>query len=176
MARTFTREAFHALIWSRPMTHLGKEFGLSDVALHKICRKHGIPVPPRGWWARKASGRAVRVRKLPPAPEDRENRIVIASHELGAEHDSFADIREAARIRASAAPAVDASASHPVVRRTLAALRKATPAHTGLITAEAGTGLIRYEVAKASLDRLEALLSSIVAAAAQRGSSRRQRA
>lgn len=53
MARVFTREQFYELVWSKPMTHLAKEFAISDVALHKICRKHGIPKPPLGWWAKK---------------------------------------------------------------------------------------------------------------------------
>ena len=41
------------------MIHLAKELGVSDVALHKICRKHDIPNPPLGWWAKKAAGKAV---------------------------------------------------------------------------------------------------------------------
>ena len=57
MARVFTREEFYELVWSKPMTHLAKEFAISDVALHKICRKRGIPNPPLGWWAKKAAGK-----------------------------------------------------------------------------------------------------------------------
>lgn len=38
VARVFTREQFYELVWSKPMTHLAKEFAISDVALHKICR------------------------------------------------------------------------------------------------------------------------------------------
>lgn len=47
--RVLTREQFHELVWSTPMTTLAKEFGLSGVALHKICRRHDVPTPPRGW-------------------------------------------------------------------------------------------------------------------------------
>src|SRR3546814_10814209 len=42
MSRVFTREEFYDLVWSKPMTHLAKEFALSDVALHKVCKKHNI--------------------------------------------------------------------------------------------------------------------------------------
>ena len=55
MAQRFSRQEFYELVWSKPMTHLAKEFVISDVALHKICRKHGIPNPPLGWWAKKAA-------------------------------------------------------------------------------------------------------------------------
>lgn len=54
MTQSFTREEFYDLVWSKPMTHLAKEFRLSDVALHKICKKHGIPKP------RSAGGRKSR--------------------------------------------------------------------------------------------------------------------
>jgi len=30
------------LVWSKPMTHLAKELGLSDVGLRKICVKFGF--------------------------------------------------------------------------------------------------------------------------------------
>ena len=45
------------LVWSKPMTHLAKELGLSDVGLRKICVKFGIPLPPRGHWSRLQFGK-----------------------------------------------------------------------------------------------------------------------
>ena len=39
MSLSFSRREFYDLVWSKPMIHLAKEFGVSDVALHKICRK-----------------------------------------------------------------------------------------------------------------------------------------
>jgi hypothetical protein len=51
------------LVWSKPMTHLAKELGLSDVGLRKICVKFGIPLPPRGHWSRLQFG------KQDPRPE-----------------------------------------------------------------------------------------------------------
>ena len=63
--RVFTREQFHELVWAKPMTTLAKEFLLSDVALHKVCRKHDVPTPPPGWWAKKQAGKKVAVSKLP---------------------------------------------------------------------------------------------------------------
>ena len=45
------------LVWSKPMTHLAKDLGLSDVGLRKICVKFGIPLPPRGHWVRLQFGK-----------------------------------------------------------------------------------------------------------------------
>lgn len=61
MSQRFTRQEFYELVWSKPMTHLAKDFRLSDVALHKICRKHDIPssITKSGWVsARMCHGRS----------------------------------------------------------------------------------------------------------------------
>jgi hypothetical protein len=36
------------------MTKVAMELGISDVALSKICKKHRVPVPGRGYWAKIA--------------------------------------------------------------------------------------------------------------------------
>ena len=41
------------------MRTLAKEYGMSDVGLAKICRKHDIPIPPVGYWRRKETGQNV---------------------------------------------------------------------------------------------------------------------
>ena len=73
-----TREELYALVWDRPMTKLAKEFGLSDVALHKICHKHDVPTPPAGYWAKKAHGKPVTNTPLPNKPRaDGRHQIII---------------------------------------------------------------------------------------------------
>src|SRR5215470_6470577 len=53
---TVSREDLYELVWSKPMRDLAKDFGISDVALAKRCRRLGIPVPGRGYWARVEAG------------------------------------------------------------------------------------------------------------------------
>jgi hypothetical protein len=45
---TLSREDLYELVWSKPKTEVARDFGLSDVALAKRCRKLGVPVPGRG--------------------------------------------------------------------------------------------------------------------------------
>jgi hypothetical protein len=61
---TLSREDLYELVWSKPMLELAKDFGLSDVALAKRCRKLGIPVPGRGYWARVEAGQTPRQPRL----------------------------------------------------------------------------------------------------------------
>jgi hypothetical protein len=53
---TLTRQTLHDLVWSKPMSELAKDFGMSDVGLAKRCRAVDVPIPYRGYWARKAAG------------------------------------------------------------------------------------------------------------------------
>lgn len=168
MAREFTRAEFHDLVWSNPITHLAKEFSLSDVAIHKICRKHSVPTPPPGWWARKRAGQTVKRTPLPKAGDDVSDRIVIAAPELRGETNAAARVRQTARVRATALPADADIKPDPFVERTVAALRKAEPSLKGLVEVS-GEGLFRCEIAPASIDRLKLVLNRIAAAAALQG-------
>lgn len=60
-----TREELYRLMWERPASRLAKEFGISDVALGKLCRRMGIPKPPPGYWARVEAGQRPQVPPLP---------------------------------------------------------------------------------------------------------------
>jgi len=54
-----TREELHDLVWAKPMTQVAKDFQISDRALAKICARKQVPVPPRGYWAKKSAGKNV---------------------------------------------------------------------------------------------------------------------
>lgn len=67
--RRLSRSQLYALVWSKPMTHLAKEFDMSDVGLAKVCQKHDIPLPGLGHWAKVTAGKKVKTIPL-PHPED----------------------------------------------------------------------------------------------------------
>jgi hypothetical protein len=62
---TLSREDLYELAWSKPISELSKDFGISDVALAKRCRRLGIPLPGRGYWARVDAGQKPYRPKLP---------------------------------------------------------------------------------------------------------------
>ena len=68
MAKTIARQALYDAVWAQPVTRLSKHFGVSDVGLAKACRKLSVPIPPRGYRARKAAGKPVIQAALPPRP------------------------------------------------------------------------------------------------------------
>lgn len=61
-----TREELYALVWDKPVTSIASDFGISDVAVAKHCKKHDVPRPSRGYWAKKEAGKNPRKQALPP--------------------------------------------------------------------------------------------------------------
>ncbi len=60
-----TREELYSLVWAKPMTEVGEYFQISDRAMAKICARKQVPVPPRGYWAKKNAGKTVQESPLP---------------------------------------------------------------------------------------------------------------
>jgi hypothetical protein len=75
----FTRQSLYELVWSQPMRTVAAGLGVSDVAVAKACRKADIPVPERGYWARKRANKLTRVRHLPPRFPGASDEIEVAS-------------------------------------------------------------------------------------------------
>jgi len=65
MPTTLTREQLYERVWSVSAVQLAKELGISDVAVAKACRRHQIPKPPLGYWAKKAVGKHSKRPSLP---------------------------------------------------------------------------------------------------------------
>lgn len=75
MEREFTRKELYELVWSQPMRSIASDVGISDVALAKHCKRADIPVPPRGYWARKQAGKPVTRIPLPPRFPGASDRV-----------------------------------------------------------------------------------------------------
>jgi len=67
--RFWNRDELYEEVWATPMQTLAKKYGISDVGLAKVCRKLSIPLPGRGYWARKEAGQKVERLELPPLKE-----------------------------------------------------------------------------------------------------------
>jgi hypothetical protein len=57
--------------------HLGRGYGISDVALEKMCRKMQIRTPGLGYWRRRECGYPASVPKSPPLSDDGVDSVVI---------------------------------------------------------------------------------------------------
>ena len=48
-----TKELLEKLVWEKPTSKIAKDYGVSDVAIAKLCKKYNIDKPGRGYWAHK---------------------------------------------------------------------------------------------------------------------------
>lgn len=64
-----TRESLYSEVWAEPVSRVAPRYGISGVSLGKVCRKHKIPLPPRGYWAKINAGHSPKKIPLPIARE-----------------------------------------------------------------------------------------------------------
>lgn len=174
-----TRRAMYDLVWSRPMRKVAEEFGISDVALKKICEKHRVPTPPRGYWAKKEAGKPVREVRLHETTDPQDEHIAIhGSRNLLAPEIRQVLDQERARRKASPKrqppteplPVAPLEDVHPSVAVTARALRKAKPDKDDVVRAT-GQGHCGIELGASSVERAIALLDAIARALEARGLS-----
>jgi len=164
----FDRETLYAEVWKEPVSTVAKRYRLSDVALRKICKKLGVPVPPLGYWAKLAAGRTLPIAAL-PAHHKGPTRHVRQVREDTEEPER--DRRIAARLEADPIPMIPApilkatvAETHAAVRRTARALRKREYNGRGLLHTDA-ENTFAMSVSAANRDRALLVLDGIIAAA-----------
>ena len=86
---TYTRPELYELVWSESRLSLAKKFGVSDVWIRKACVHANIPVPPPGYWARVAAGKAHIRPRLPTRGFGQHDRVT-----LGSLRDKYAPIKD----------------------------------------------------------------------------------
>lgn len=183
--RSISREDLFKDAWTRPLSRIAAEFGVSDTALRKMCDRHDIPTPGRGYWAQIASGKSFPRPALRPAaaPHLETVRIVGAvqpSPDVKAIIDRVKAERSAtprpeqvvATTAKGLAGAADEPGSiaeiHPLVQRTYARLAGAAAKGEDIVHLS-GKGLFTVAAAPARADRMGGLLTLLVGAMETRG-------
>lgn len=174
-----SRDELYDLVWSEPLRALAPRLGLSDVGLAKACRKMKIPLPGRGFWAKKAAGKRLGRAKLPRLSE----RDTDVPRELTTRDthppDAEARSRElpppvAEQVEFESRPAnrivvrEDLRSPHPLIRTTRDVLRRSARAPTDYVS-NWQVKHLDMEVSKASLPRALRIMNAAVKAFEKRG-------
>lgn len=75
-----SREDLYQKVWTTPATKLASEFGISDVALGKICRRMDIPKPAPGYWRKIETGHHPPIPPLTTPNQDTLTGVCIPYH------------------------------------------------------------------------------------------------
>lgn len=166
--RTITRKQLYDKVWSTPMITIAKEFGLSDVGMAKLCRRHEIPRPPRGYWARVEHG------QKPPQPElpRPEDDPTIEIHPTWIDHALASHIRRQAEAAMDGlVPVVlrkDLSSCHRLVAQAQAAIDACKTSPDGLFRLSENAPL-NMRVSKADPNRALRLMDALLRAMEAQG-------
>ncbi len=173
-----TREALYGEVWSEPIVHVASRLGLSGRGLGKLCARHEIPVPPRGWWAKKQHGH--RVRQTPLPETSAKEQIVFEPRETVDKQEEPPEIAREKTAEWRIEAPEDLAISHPLVKRAAAAIRTASrEASKNRIVrwqdryqaklVKPGAGHLDIAVSKASVPRASRILQALLAAFDRRG-------
>ena len=169
--RFWNRDELYEEVWTTPMQTLAKKYGISDVGLAKTCRKLFIPLPGRGYWARKEAGQKVERLALPPLKE----KIVLQKPTPRPEPpklSDFAEPEEIAQIEQLEQTAGEAllkrgSLSHPLIVEARGAFKHAQVSESKILWTRERSLDIR--VSKDRLDRAYRIMAGIISALEERG-------
>src|SRR5262245_43314834 len=121
-----TREKLYEQVWSEPIVHVARRLGLSGRGLGKLCARYEIPVPPRGWWAKKQHGHAVRRIALPPPSDHCASEIAFQPGEAEPQLDEPHEVERERDPAWLITVPEDLIVSHRLVQQAASAARKAS--------------------------------------------------
>ena len=64
MIETITRKQLYDLIWSKPLTKVQLELGLTYAQIRSICKELKIPIPGSGFWIKQQYGKPLTILPL----------------------------------------------------------------------------------------------------------------
>jgi hypothetical protein len=155
------REELYEKVWTFPLRKLALEFGLSDVGLAKLCKRHAIPLPGLGYWTRVQFGKGPKRTPLPPAEKPNANgiQVVIQPNPMST---ILRDLSMEGKIETIKVVLPDNEpTSHPLAVRTHKLLSHATKNERGVLVPKNGH-TSHIEVSEASLTRALRILSGLL--------------
>jgi len=159
-----TRKELYEKVWSQSVSSLAKEMGISDVGLAKICKRHNIPRPGLGYWAKKQAGIKIQQKPLPKGDDERFIEIIGHSSDIedvNQRKTSFRISKSLKRQLRSIVVATTLKEPHPLVRQTAEVLRPHRPSKFGLLEPPRKHSL-NIEVSPKSLDRALRIMDALI--------------
>lgn len=163
-------------MWSIPATKLSKEFGISDVALGKICKKLNIPKPYPGYWQQLAAGQHIQKEKLPPIKNGIPAMISISPHKSVAPFKPkspkiLAQLKRENQEANKITVEEILRNSHPLIRYTRQILEKSKPDDYGRLRWSGDEQCLDVYVSKTMLHRTLTIMDTLLKAMEVRGYS-----
>jgi hypothetical protein len=166
-----TRAELYALVWESPLVHLAKRLGISNTRLKRICDHYDVPVPPPGYWAKRAAGKPANRQELPNPPHSILGKFNSALRRIGEIPLQIADgqISEfEPQYSAEPEDDVPSEALHPYIQQLRRVLSDSPVDVNGFVTSKTPT-LPTVRVSPSLIDRTVHLIDRLIAVVYRRG-------
>src|ERR1700685_1885529 len=148
------RQELYEKVWQQPLRKLSIEYGVSDVALGKVCRKLQIPLPGSGHWTKIQCGHII---PRPPLPSVKDLPVLLRQPSQQKPSILIEDspkLETLNRIEESETPPVPkAMLAHPLIEKAKQALSDARTNDRGVLWPGRETNCLDLRVSKACLSR-----------------------
>jgi hypothetical protein len=162
---TLSRTELYERVWDTPIRTLATEFGISDVGLAKVCRRHQIPLPGLGYWARRQHGQNPPQTPLNEKADDQQKTITIHRSEPRTPRGLSPEEKEQGpKIQVGE----DRPVLHPLARRIERNITKADLDERGMLRAKS-VAVIPLKASPAARPRVLRLLDALFTATDQAG-------
>lgn len=167
--RIITRLILYEQVWKRPTTLMAREFGLSDVGFAKLCKRNGIPRPPRGYWAMLQVGKAPPKTSLPMPERDWDVEISVQAPIGDAPLAVAGEGVNLAKNPSDEAVSVAETlhSAHPLVKASMPLLRVSRCSQYGLLIP--AVGCVCVSVSKSRLRRALLIMDALIRCFERRG-------
>lgn len=163
----WNRDELYREVWSTPMKVLATKYGISDVALAKTCRKLIIPLPGRGYWAKKQAGIKVKQQPLPAVSQRilLPRRVPQQDTPQRPKLSEYATTTEVAQVEqlegvVGELPLKRGSLSHPLIVQARTILSEASPDQRKIL--RTGQACLDIRVSKDALDRALRIMAGLL--------------
>jgi hypothetical protein len=155
MAKEYvTREELYEQVWTTPLLRLAVQYGVSNVALAKTCRRLNVPTPNRGYWARVAAGEKLKRPPLPKAAGHQATERLV--------RDPAASLTEVKAESLDVTVGQSLATAHDVVRKVAGLLQRASVDADGQLRVS-GVLVVTVEAHRRALLILDALCKGLQA-------------
>lgn len=170
-SQEINREELYEKVWTTPMRTLAKKYGISDVGLAKACKRHNIPRPERGFWARMAAGKVDPRASLPAVDDPLKETVILNPTPIaGLDRIESEHLQRELKPENRITVPNKVSRFHPKVAATKTALRTAPSESEGILWTRERKAL-PLQVTKATLPRALRIMNALILALEARGYS-----
>ncbi len=158
----FSREELFKKVWETPIMRLAQTIGVSDVALAKACRRAGIPLPGRGYWAKDERHRP----PMPTLPQIKDSYYSVVSFQV-LDPERWRPAKCAVGQEVPITVPKTLETPHPLVAKLLQEAKKAKTVD-GLLQMDR-TKAMNVRISLDMLDRTSRLLDALIMASEAKG-------